>query len=417
MTDLKRNLQSKIEELLVFFPVVLIVGARQTGKTTLAKKCRPDWAYYDLENSRDYERISGDFDFFFSENPKHIIFDEAQELPQLFKELRGVIDSDRQLKNRFILTGSSSPELLEEVSDSLAGRIGIVEVGTLKMNELQSRPLPEFYNIFSSVLDSNSLEHLKNQKIVQKTPTTNPDVLDILLRGGYPEPVIAQDEIFFNLWMENYFQTYINRDIKKLFPRLDGIKFRRFIRILSSLSGTIINKAAVARSLDINEVTVRDYLDMAHNTFIWRLIPSYEKAKIKSVTKMPKGVFRDSGLNHYLANIVSREQMLNSSTVGYDFESFVIEELIRGLQASDVTRWDYYYYRTRNGAEIDIILEGNFGVLPIEIKFGSHTQLRQLTSLRKFIAENKLPFGVVINNSNEIRLLCDSVIQIPVACI
>ena len=417
MTDLKRNLQSKIEELLAFFPVVLIVGARQTGKTTLAKKCRPDWAYYDLENSRDYERISNDFDFFFSENPKHIIFDEAQELPQLFRELRGVIDSDRQLKNRFILTGSSSPELLQEVSDSLAGRIGIIEVGTLKMNELRSEPLPAFYNIFSSTLEPNSLEYLKNQKMVQKTPATNGDVLDMLLRGGYPEPVIAQDETFFNLWMENYFQTYINRDIKKLFPRLDGIKFRRFIRILSSLSGTIINKAAVARSLDINEVTVRDYLDMAHNTFIWRLIPSYEKAKIKSVTKMPKGVFRDSGLNHYLANIISREQMLNSSTVGYDFESFVIEELIRGLQASDVTRWDYYYYRTRNGAEIDIILEGNFGVLPIEIKFGSHTKLKQLTSLKKFIAENKLPFGVVINNSNEIRLLCDSVIQIPVACI
>ena len=185
MTYIDRNLQPKIDELLGFFPAVIIVGARQTGNTTLAKKCQPGWVHFDLEKGSDYDFISRDFDFFFKENPKHIIFDEAQELPQLLRELRGVIDSDRQQKNRFILTGSSSPEILEEVSDSLAGRIGIVEVGTLKMNELLSEPLPAFYSIFSSMLGASFLEYLKSQIVVPNPESTNFDVLHRLLKGGY----------------------------------------------------------------------------------------------------------------------------------------------------------------------------------------------------------------------------------------
>lgn len=137
MTYLKRNLEYKINELLHVFPVVLILGARQTGKTTLANTCSPEWKYFDLEKGSDFDFITTDFDFFFREYPQHLIIDEAQESPpQLFKELRGVIDANRQQKNRFILTGSSSQKLLHNISDSLAGRVGIIEIGTLKINEI-----------------------------------------------------------------------------------------------------------------------------------------------------------------------------------------------------------------------------------------------------------------------------------------
>jgi hypothetical protein len=132
---------------------------------------------------------------------------------------------------------------------------------------------------------------------------------------------------------------------------------------------------------------------------------------------MPKGIFRDSGLLHYLLNITSKEQMLQSPTVGYNFESFVIEEIIKGLESTMVPKWDYYYYRTRSGAEVDLILEGSFCTLPVEIKFGTTTKLKQLTSLNKFIQDNDLPFGILINNSDEIKLINDRIIQIPVNCI
>jgi len=229
--------------------------------------------------------------------------------------------------------------------------------------------------------------------------------------------VLATDESLYNLWMENYYRTYINSDIKKLFPRLDAIRYRRFVSMLSSLSGTIINKAQLGRSVDVSEVTIRDYLDIADKTFFWRTIPSYEKASSQSIVKMPKGIVRDSGINHYLTNIDSREKLLRSPQLGHNFESFIIEEIIKGIQATNVTRWDYFYFRTKNGAEVDLVLEGSFGLLPIEIKLGQQTTLRQLTSLQQFIQNHCLAFGILVNNSNEVRMLTDKIIQIPAGCL
>ena len=146
------------------------------------------------------------------------------------------------------------------------------------------------------------------------------------------------------------------------------------------------------------------------------MIPSYEKVKSKSIVKMPKGILRDSGLTHFLANIDSRETLIRSPGVGQNFESFIIEEIIKGVQCTNATNWQYYY-RTKHGAEIDLILEGSFGVLPIEIKFGITTQASQITSLKKFLAENSLPLGVVINNSTDVKALANNIIQVPATLI
>ncbi|MBT4760396.1 MAG: ATP-binding protein [Bdellovibrionaceae bacterium] len=410
---MKRNLQTKLDALLDIFPAVLILGVRQSGKTTLSQQARPKWKYFDLENTKDHDFISRDMDFFFKEYSGQIIIDEAQEYPAIFKQLRGVIDSDREHKNRFILTGSSSPELIQHASDSLAGRIGIIELGTLKMNEVNSVPLSSFYEIFNSEVTNKTITSLKNMTSVDQSK----DPIHSFLYGGYPEPVMAKNETYHSQWMENYFQLYINRDIKKLYPKLDTVKFRRFISTLSELSGTIINKAQLGRSLDVSEVTARDYLEIAHKTFIWRLIPSYENTASKSIVKMPKGILRDSGLTHFLSNIDSREKLLRSPHVGQNFEAFVIEEIIKGIQCTTATNWNYFYYRTKHGVEVDLILEGNFGVVPVEIKFGSNTSSKDLTSLQKFIKDNDLPLGIVINNSSEIAEISPQIIQVPVGMI
>lgn len=409
MDGLHRNLHSKIDELLNMFPVVLILGVRQCGKTTLAKQCRQKWKYFDLENSSDFDFISKDYDFFFNEYNEKVIIDEAQELPELFKNLRGVIDQKDDMTNRYILTGSSSPKLFELVSDSLAGRVGIIELGTFKINEIIKGQLSPFYSIFENKITHDDLKFLKKIEIDK-----NLDPLKFILRGGYPKPVLKNKKIYFEQWMENYFKTYINRDIKKLFPKLDSIKFRRFISMLSELSGTIINKAQLGRSIDVNEVTIRDYLDIADKTFVWRIIPSYENSKTKSIVKMPKGIMRDIGLIHYLLDIDTRERMIRSPKIGQNFESFVIEEIIKGINATSAVHWDYYYYRTKSGAEIDLILQGRFGVVPIEIKFATYTTKKQLTSLKNFILNHDLPFGIVINMSSEIKMLDEKIIQVPI---
>ncbi len=154
------------------------------------------------------------------------------------------------------------------------------------MNELNRQPLSSFYQLFTQPISHSNLEDLKQLSVAEH------DCLNSVLKGGYPEPIQQENDLAFQVWMENYHKTYIATDIKRLYPKLNDLKFRRFISILTSLSGTIINKAQVGRSLDTSEVTVRDYLEIADKTFIWRSIPSYENSKIKSIVKMPKGIFR-----------------------------------------------------------------------------------------------------------------------------
>jgi predicted AAA+ superfamily ATPase len=410
MTPLKRNLERKINELLDIFPAVIIIGTRQCGKTSITKSLRPDWTYLDLESAQTFDKISGDVSFFFKENPTNLIIDEAQVYPEIFNELRGVIDSDRKCNNRFLITGSSSLELLSSASDSLAGRVGIVELASFKINEVAQEEISPFYKLFESAITKDTLEEVKKLPVI----SSHEQVKELFLRGGYPDASLAKDKTAYAQWMENYFSTYINRDIRSLFPKLDLVKFRRFTQLLSNISGQVINKSNIARAIEVSDKSVKDYLDIADGTFVWRTINSYEKNSTKSLIKMPKGGFRDSGLLHFQKNIIEMDQLDRSVDIGHDFEHFVIEEIIKGLESSFATNLNYSYYRTRGGAEIDLILDGAFGVVPIEIKYGMKISVKSLTSLRNFVKEHNLPFGIVINNGDKIEMICPEVIQIPV---
>lgn len=409
MADIKRNMANKVLRLLQQFPVVVILGARQTGKTTLSRQLVPDWKYIDLENPADYERLVHDPHFFFEQYPEHVIIDEAQEYPELFRTLRGVIDSKRQLKNRFLLTGSSSPELLKNVSESLAGRVAFVELGTLKANEFYEQPLSDFYELFQHKLTKKSLQEIMPRVL----PRTNKQMQQLWLRGGYPEPILQGDHVFYEQWMQQYRDTYVHRDIAKLFPHLNKLAYQRFLSVLGKISGTIINRSEVARTLEVSEKTVRDYLAICEGTFLWRQLPSFERNIVKSIIKMPKGYLRDNGLLHFMLRIHDFENLLEHPIVGHSFEAFVIEEILKGLQATFVTNWQAHYYRTKNGAEIDLILDGPFGLLPIEIKYGVKTSPRQLTSLIQFVKEHQLPFGVLINQADTVEWITPEVVQIP----
>lgn len=410
MTGEYRNATTHLQYLLEHFPAVAIIGPRQAGKTTLAKQVAPTWTYYDMEQPEDYQLITHDPSFFFNRHPQHMILDEAQFLPSIFNILRGVIDQKRHEKGRFILTGSSSPELLTQVSESLAGRIATLELGTLKANEFYQVPLSPFYNLFESKLSKQKID----EWMLDKQPLQNIQMAHHWLQGGYPEPILANDRKFYDQWMADYRLSYINRDVGRLFPKLNKVTYQRFLTILSRLSGTIINKSQLARDIEVDEKTVREYLTIAEGTFLWRMLPSYENNIRKSTVKMPKGYIRDSGLLNFLLRIQDLNELYVSPQVGNLFESFVIEEIIKGLQAKGIVNWQPYYYRTRNGAEIDLILEGFFGTLPIEIKYGSTVNMKKLTSLREFVKEHQLPFGILINQSDRLEWLCEEIVQIPV---
>lgn len=408
--QITRNILGHAIELTKHFPVLVILGARQVGKTTLAKMIAPHFSYFDLEKPSHYDQIIHDPEFFFSRYPEHVIFDEAQELPILFNILRGVIDNNRTQQGRFILTGSSSPELLSHISETLAGRVALIELSTLKANEYYHRPLSPFYDLFKNKL-------VKENVIVGHAPLTAKQISFCWLRGGYPEPLLKfnrETNRYYETWMANYQATYLNRDIAKLFPKLNKINFRRFLSMLGKLSGTILNKSDLARALEVSAPTIQDYLAIAEGTFLWRQLNSFENNITKSIVKLPKGQIRDSGLLHHLLRINDLESLYSDPIAGRSFEGFVIEEIVKGIQDSGISNVQPFYYRTRSGAEIDLILEGNFGLLPIEIKLSKTVMRKSVLTLSKFIEEHQLPFGCVINQSEVVEWLTPSIVQIPV---
>jgi hypothetical protein len=402
---MERHYTPLINELLELFPCVALVGVRQSGKTTLLKQLPANWSYFDLEKASDYDVISNDPDLFFRLNPNRVAIDEAQLLPNLFTALRVAIDEKREETGRFIITGSSSPELLTSISESLAGRIAVIEVAPFSLAESFSKPLSPLYQ---AITNSESLEHL----LKLKPRFTLQEVHEYWFKGGYPEPWLKNSPRFTKLWMDNYNKSYIDRDILRMFPGLNQQKYRLFIRLLSNLSGKIINYSDIARTLSISQPTAREYLHIAHGTFIWRHIPPFDRSASKRLVKHPKGYMRDSGMLHNLLHIKSKNDLQVHPCLGASWESMIIENLLRNLNALGIN-YDYYHYRTGGGAEIDLILEGNFGLLPIEIKYGQKVNQKNLRGINDFINEHNCQYGIVINNDEQPRLYNEKLIGLP----
>lgn len=410
----KRNLEGKINRLLEMFPVVAVIGPRQCGKSTIVRQLRPDWKYYDLESPADYQLITSDPAAFLSLNPDQVIIDEAQQYPELFKVLRGIIDSERQQKGRFLLTGSSSPEIVKEITESLAGRIATVELWPFTQNEFYERPPSRLYEMI--VQETKTKTTTAKDFLALRPSVTTGQSMDVWFMGGFPEPLTESargNDAFYNQWMENYMIDYIGRDIRTLFPRLNIHNFRRFLTLLAQYSGHQLNMSDMARALEISVSTVKDYLDIIHQTFLWRNLPPYTGNRLKRVQKAKKGFFRDPGLLHYFLKISDLDRLLIHPVAGFSFESFVIEEIIRGLQATMATRLEFFYFRTINQSEVGLVIDGPFGTIPIEIKLNSVVKRISLRGLERFLADGE-GYGILINRGKRPELLTERIIQIPV---
>lgn len=406
---IKRTCADLLAEYLDLFPVVALVGPRQCGKTTLMKSLPGFRHRYDLEKAADFQQISADPDLFLRLNPRALAVDEAQLLPELFPALRVAVDDNRSECGRFVLTGSSSPDLLQQISETLAGRIGIIEMSPLSYAETTGGK-SEFYDLFHPNAKAEEiLDSLTAHGDLEK-------VHDYWFKGGYPEPWVKNSDRFTDVWMDNYTQTYVERDLGKLFPSLNKIRFRHFIDILAGVSGSIINLSEVARSLGVSQPTAREYFTIADGTFLWRTIPSWERDTTKRIVKHPKGYLRDSGLLHFLLRIADLRQLLSHPIMGNSWEGMVIEEILRGLNSRGISH-SSFYYRTSAGAEVDLILEGKFGTIPIEIKYHQNTTLKKLIAIRNLIKERNLPFGLVIDNGERVRQLEERLFAVPFSCL
>lgn len=409
MHGMNRHALSLVEELLGLFPCVAIVGVRQCGKTTLLGQLPGDWRIHDLEKLADAEAITRDPDLFFRLNPDRVAIDECQSRPRLFPALRVAIDSDRDRPGRYVITGSSSPDLLAAASESLAGRVAIVELAPLGLAEAHDLPPSDFFQCLAGRRPAR--DYLDLPVRLAPAPTH-----DYWLRGGYPEPWLKNQPRFTKLWMQNYLQTYLDRDLPRLFPGLDREKFRLFANMLAHLSGGIVNYSEVARALGVSQPTARDYFRIADGTFLWRHLPAYEKDAVKRVVKHPKGYLRDSGLLHFLLRLQDMEQLRAHPGMGASWKGMVVESMLRGLDAQG-TAYRAYHYRTGAGAEVDLVLEGEFGLVPVEIKYTQHVDSRSLRAIRDFVEERGCPYGIVLNNDERPRMLDEKLVGVQVGCL
>ena len=406
MGYIKRKYLRLLKEYLTYFPCVVVLGPRQCGKTTLLQALGEQWTIFDLERNSDFQIISQDPELFLRMNGNRVAMDEAQRLPELFSALRVAIDQERGKAGRFILTGSSSPDLRSSISESLAGRVGIIEMSPLLLSEIYPSPGG---SVLQGLLEPGSfLDNLPSRQ----SHTDLHQIHEYWFRGGYPEPWLKNDPRFQELWFEQYVTTYLERDISQLFPSLNRQRFRLFVQMLAGLSGNILNYSQVARTLGVSQPTVKEYFEIAHGTYLWRQLAPYEKNVNKRIVKHPKGYLRDSGLLHHLLRIQEVKQLLSHPNFGFSWEAMVIEEILRGLNCLGVG-FDYYYYRTAKGAEIDLIIESKYGLIPIEIKYHQSISLHQLRGIREFIHEKNCPFGLLINNEEKVRFYDETLIGLP----
>lgn len=398
-----------LTELLTLFPCVALIGVRQCGKTTMLEQLPANWRRFDLERGDHRTLIESDPDLFLRLNPKQVAIDECQLAPSLFPALRVAIDADRDTPGRFVITGSSSPSLLSAISESLAGRVAIVEMAPLSVAEAHDLAPSNFASLIASKAPADALLELRPRVAIDR-------LFDHWHRGGYPEPWLKGSERFHRLWMQNYIATYVDRDILQLFPGLNRQKYRLFVQMLAQLSGTIINYAQVARALSVSQPTAREYFQIAHGTFVWRHLPAYDKNTAKRVVKHPKGYVRDSGLLHYLLHLNSLDELMTHPQRGHSFEALAVETLLRSL---DVLGAGYQacHYRTGGGAEIDLVLEGEFGLLPVEVKFGQRLVMRELRGIRDFMAERDCRIGLVLHNGERVERIDERLVAVPLACL
>lgn len=410
MLGMKRAYQSLLQAYLKTFPCVALLGVRQCGKTTLLRTLPANWRHFDLERRADHAVVSRDPDAFFRLNPKQVAIDEAQILPEIFPALRVAIDESRAQKGRFVITGSSSPALMRSVSESLAGRVGIIEMAPFSWSEVtQTSQRDSFLRRLQDrrAEPAALIEGLKPRGEFARAH-------EFWFRGGFPEPWLNPGDAFRTQWAEQYIQTYLFRDVKRLFPGLDDTRFRRFLEMLGGLSGRVLNYAEVARALGVSQPTARDYFDIAHGTFIWRAIPAYSRNVVKRVVKHPKGYLRDSGLLHALLRIPDNDALLSHPQMGASWEGMVVEEILRQLSALGLAH-ECSHYRTGAGAEVDLVLEASFGRVAVEIKHTTTVSSRDLRGLRDFVTEQKARLGVVVNNDLVPRQYEQGIVGLPFA--
>ena len=356
MKYIKRSAENTIKKQEKMFKAILVTGARQVGKTTMLKNMKSNINYITLDDMILNQVAIEDPNLFLKSNKPPIIIDEIQYAPDLLRYIKITIDSSEE-KAMFYLTGSQQFHLMKDVSESLAGRIGILNLLGLSLREIKGID-------FNKVFVPNE-DYLK-EKEKNNIEISYDEIWDIIHKGTMP--VLYQENTDFEMYYSMYVNTYIERDVRNLTQVGDTLTFLKFMTALASRIGQLLNLNNVANEVGITIPTAQRWLSILVSSNIVYLLEPYYNIIMKRAVKTPKIYFLDTGLVSYLTKWKNKEVLEAGNMAGSFFENFVIVEIIKSYYNNGELRPPLYFYRDKEKNEIDIIIEQNGKLHPIEIK-------------------------------------------------
>lgn len=399
----KRLLERKLYDFKKFFKIVLVTGARQVGKTTLLTHCFPKFKIITFDPIQDVYGARRDPELFFDNFSFPLILDEIQYAPELLPALKRKVDLSNK-SGQYFLTGSQNFSLMKNVSESLAGRVGILNLNNFTVSEL-----------YGNTNKCHWLDILLNG-----AKFTTPELLrtkiplkDILWRGFMPG-LLGADDKFVIPFYNSYVQTYIERDIRTFENIRNLSNFSRFLSLCAALSAKEINYSKFGNELAISSVTAKNWFDLLVNSFQFFALAPYSGNTLKRISKKKKGFIADTGLLCFLQHINSADALLASPMFGAVFETFVISEIKKFFDASDYNV-NLFHWRTNAGAEVDLIIQKDNQLYPIEIKSKTNLNAYDLRGIKSFrqTYKNVHKCAAVVYAGKELYNISEDIIAIP----
>ena len=400
---INRTLEKHIKQLSNQFKVILVTGARQVGKSTLLKHCDPERNYVTLDDYRAREMALNDPELFLQRYKAPLIIDEIQYAPSILSYIKIAVDNSDK-KGQYWFTGSQQFHMMKNVTESLAGRVAIVDLKGLSLKELDDLEQVPF------IPTADNIENMRKSSKYHDLP----DIYQKIWRGSYPE-VNTNTDTDWETFYKSYLRTYIERDIKDLNAVKNEMDFIKFLKVLAARTGQMLDYTDISKEVGVSSPTIKSWVSILVSSNIVYLLQHYFSNINKRIVKTPKIYFMDTGLCSYLTNWDNSQVLESGAMSGAIFETYVVSEIIKSY-AHNIKEPNIYYYRDKDKREIDVIIERNGKLYPIEIKKSSNPDKSAIKNF-SVISEDNLGNGAVVCLAKEDYPITKNINAIPISYI